>query len=219
MPRNKRIPKRGPLRISGSGQLSGALNATSAVGGFVSSRYEVDTTLIPSWGQAGQLFARWRILSLVFHFKSLKGTTTDGNMGICFLPDPQESTPTTTATAYSMESATFGHVFQNLSLKVKVKHSKWLYTRDALALDDRLEMPGDVVFWSENTAASFVPGIASVSYVVEFDQIGNSTAMPAQITSTVTTDSSNKEEEEVTPTELATALAIVKKLRRANANK
>lgn len=219
MPRNKRTPKRGPFRITGSGQLSGALSSTSAVGAFVSTRYEIDTTLVQSWGQAGQLFARWRIVSLIFHFKSLKGTTTDGNMGICFLPDPQETTPTSTASAYAMESATFGHIYQNLSLRCKVKHSKWLYTRDALALDDRLEMPGDIVYWSENCAASFTPGIASVSYVVEFDQIGNSTTLPMSVDSAQTSSSNNKEEEDLSPNELAVALTIAKKLKRANADK
>lgn len=164
--------------LRGTGQLSGQLTATSAAGSFVSTRYEVDTTLVTTWAQAGKLFARWRIRSLKFHFKSLKGTTTEGNMGICFLRDTNATTPTLTSDALSLEEATFGHVYQNLTLKVKPQHEDWLFTRDAALLDDRLEMPGDVVYWSDNTTASYIPGVATVDYVIEFDGVGNSSVYP-----------------------------------------
>ncbi len=168
-----------PYVLRGTGQLSAALTTTSGVGAYVSNRYEVDTTLVNSWAQAGQLFARWRVKSLKFHFKALRGTATEGVMGICFLRDPNATTPASTAQALSMEEAVLGHAYQNLTLTVKPKHESWLFTRDSVATtDDRLEMPGDVVYWSENWTTASIPGIATVDYVVEFDGVGNSAVYP-----------------------------------------
>jgi len=168
------------LILSGSAQLAGALTNTSAGGAFVATRYEVDTTLCPSWDQAGKLFARWRIIKLKFEFRAIKGTTTNGNMGIVFLPDTNMTTPNTTSTALSNERSAFGHIYQNVQLVVTPKHEGWLWTRDGVAsTDDRLEMPGDVVFWSENTDSAFAPGIAMMHYTVQFDDVTNSTVAPS----------------------------------------
>lgn len=165
--------------LKGEAQLSGSITATSAGGSFVSTRYEIDTPLCLSWQQAGQLFARWRVKRVTFGFRAIKGTTTDGNVGIVFLPDTNMTTPTTTANALSNERAAFGHIYQNLRLVVKPKHEGWLFTRDAVgATDDRLEMPGDIVIWTENCSSSFTPGIFMMQYEVEFDQISNSTVAP-----------------------------------------
>jgi len=214
MPRNKSKSRTRPFRLVGNGQLSGSLSNTSAAGAFVLTRYEIDTTLVQSWVQAGQLFVRWRILSLSFHFKAIKGTTTEGNAGICFLPDPNETSPGNTSQAYTMESSVYGHIYSDKTLKIKPKHNKWLYTRDAVAsTDDRLEMPGDVVYWTDNTTSAFPPGIASVSYVVEFDQVANNTVTPALQPKTVSTDNKEEETGEITPSELKVALQIIRNLR------
>ena len=222
MPRNKSSSRGSkPLRVRGVGQLSASLSSTSAVGSFVVTRYEIDTTLIQSWNQLGQTFVRWRPIMLIFHFKSLKGTSTDGNAGICYLPDTNETTPTTTTTAYSNECAVYGHVHQNLSLKLRLKHNKWLYTRDAVASsEDRLEMPGDVCYWTDNCSSAFVPGIASLSYIVEFDQVANSTVAP--LNKTVTSDgiSSKEVDDEMSPEELiAAAKQIFAQRRKLKPNK
>lgn len=164
--------------IRGKGPLNAALSSTSAVGAFVATRYEIDTTLCPSWGQLGQVFAKWRIRSLVFHFAALKSTSTEGNVGICVLPDPQETTPISSSTGLSMQFAAFGPIRNNLTLRYRPPKATWLFTRDATLLDDRLEMPGDVVYWTENTTASFAPGVPWVSYVVEFTSVTNSTVAP-----------------------------------------
>jgi len=205
--------------MCGNGQLSGSISNTSAAGNFVLTRYEIDTNLTQSWVQAGQLFVRWRIISLSFHFKAIKGTTTEGNCGICFLPDPNETSPTTTSVAYTMETSIYGHIYADKTLKVPIKHSKWLYTRDAVATtDDRLEMPGDVCYWTDNCTAAFPPGIASVSYTVEFDQVANNTVTPALQLKQVSTDSKEDETGEITPSELKIALQIIRNLR-SNRNK
>lgn len=174
----KRPRKKQGLTLVGSAQLTGALTSTSSVGAFVATRYEVDTTLVPSWQQAGQLFVRWRIKRLRFEFRGIKGTTTEGNVGIVFLPDPQMTTPNTTASALSNEKSNFGHIYANLNLVVRPKHEGWLFTRDSVLLDDRLEMPGDVVIFTDNTSASYIPGIVMLHYEVEFDEVANSTVAP-----------------------------------------
>lgn len=177
--RSKMKPQSKYFVLKGSAQLSGAITNTSAGGAFVITRYEIDTTLCLSWQQAGQLFARWRIKRLTFGFRAIKGTTTDGNVGIVFLPDTNMATPTTTANALSNERAAFGHIYQNIKLVVKPKHESWLFTRDAVAsTDDRLEMPGDVCIFTENCSAAFAPGIFYMQYEVEFDDIANSTVLP-----------------------------------------
>jgi len=179
--KSSHLRSRKGLTLSGSAQLSGALTNTSAAGAFVATRYEVDTTLCQSWQQAGQLFVKWRIIKLKFEFRPIKGTTTNGNMGIVFLPDPNMTTPGTTSAANNNEKVSFGHIYQNVQLVVTPKHSGWLFTRDGVATtDDRLEMPGDVVFWSDNTDAAFAPGIAMMHYTVQFDEVANSTVAPAK---------------------------------------
>lgn len=169
--------------LRGNAQLSGAVTNTSAAGAFVITRYEVDTLLCLSWQQAGQLFARWRVKRLKFEFRAIKGMTTDGNVGIVFLPDTNMTTPTTTANALSNEKSAFGHIFQNVQLTVRPKHEGWLFTRDAVAsTDDRLEMPGDVCIFTENCSSAFAPGIFMMHYEVEFDQVSNSVVAPEYVT-------------------------------------
>ena len=164
--------------IRGKAQLSASLTATSAGGAFVATRFEVDTTLCTSWTQLGQSFTKWKLKSLTFHFATLKGSTIEGTVGICFLTDPMQTTPNTASSAMNMQYSKLANVHQNISLRVKPAN-KWYFTRDIAAnTDDRLEMPGDVVFFTENTTAAYVPGLPWVSYVVEFASITNATVSP-----------------------------------------
>lgn len=161
------------VKIKGRGQLSSALTTTSAVGAYVSTRFEIDTTLCTAWTNPGTSFARWRIKEINFHFCAYKPTTTEGLIGIMILDDPQQTTPSNTANALSVRQSKVGKIYDSLTLRYTPRHQNWLFTRDALTLDDRLEMPGDVVYFSDLTTASYIPGIAWMDYVVEFDEIIN----------------------------------------------
>lgn len=180
----RRLKKNLVCCIDGKGQASGSLSTTSSGGSFVVTRYEVDTTMLASWQQLGQVFSKWRLKKLRVVYVPIKGVTTEGNFGICFLPDPNETTPTSTSTALGMEFSKIGSIRNIVSLNIPIKHNRWLFTRDAVGTtDDRLEMPGDIVCWTENTVAAFVPGVLMIEYIVEFDQIANSTVTPAQVKS------------------------------------
>lgn len=166
------------LTIRGKAQLAGTLTNTSAGGAFVLTRFEVDTTLCTSWLQLGQSFAKWKLKSLTFHFTTLKATTVEGTAGICFLTDPLETSPTSASSAMNMQYSRMGNIHQNISLRVKPVN-KWFFTRDiAATTDDRLEMPGDVVYFTENTTAAYTPGLPWVSYVVEFSSVTNAVVTP-----------------------------------------
>jgi len=165
--------------IRGKGPLTGSLTNTSAGGAFVLTRFEIDTNLSTSWIQLGQTFTRWRIKSLTFHFATLKGSTTEGTVGICVLTDPLETSPGTTSTALGMQYSKIGNIHQNLSLRFKPLNKGWMFTRDVVGTtDDRLEMPGDVVYFTENTTAAYIPGVPWVTYCVEFCSVANSTVAP-----------------------------------------
>jgi len=209
------------FRVRGKGPLNAALSNTSAGGAFVATRFEIDTTLCNSWQQLGQSFLKWRINKLIFHFTTLKSTTTEGNVGIMILEDTNETTPTSTSTALGARLSRLACIHQNVTLVYK-PNSGWLFTRDAVAsTDDRLEMPGDVVFWTENTAAAFVPGVPWVEYDIEFKDVANSTIAPMLIpkpTKSLTDKSSqclevsnnNNEEPEFDRSELDQVKAMVK---------
>jgi len=175
----KRGGKSRAITLRGKGPLNAALTATNAGGAFVATRFEIDTTLTPSWDQLGKTFTKWRVKSLTFHFATLKSTTTEGTVGICVLTDPLETTPGTTSSALSMQYSKIANIHQSVSLRYKPVTKSWMFTRDiAGTTDDRIEMPGDVVFFTENTAAVYVPGVPWVTYVVEFCSVANSTVAP-----------------------------------------
>ena len=165
--------------MRGKGPLNAALTVTNAGGAYVATRYEIDSTLSVSWQQLGQAFTRWRIKSLTFHFSTLKSTSTEGNVGICVLTDPNEVTPSTTSSALGMQYSKFGPIRNNLSIRYRPPVSSWLFTRDAVgSTEDRIEMPGDVVYWTENTTASYVPGVPWVTYDLEFCSVSNAVVTP-----------------------------------------
>lgn len=182
--------------IVGKGQASGALTSTSVGGSFVATRYEIDTTLCDTWTQLGKTFTKWRLNKLRLSYIPIKGTTTEGTIGICFLPDPNETTPTSSVSALGMRTAKLGSIRDVVSLDIRPKSNRWLFTRDSVSsTEDRLEMPGDFVVWTENTAASYIPGIIMMSYIVEFDQVSNSVVTPAQVSVTMAHNKSSESED------------------------
>ena len=173
------MPRRNIEVISGHGQLNSSLTTTSAGGAFVVTRFEIDTTLVGAWTTLGQSFAKWRVRSIHFHFTGIKGSTTDGLVGICILDDPNMTSPNTTVTALANRQAVLGKVHEHISLMYRPKHTPWLFTRDTVAsTEDRLEMPGDVCYFTSDTSSAFTPGIAWCDFVVEFTELTNSTVAP-----------------------------------------
>jgi len=171
MPKNKKSKSH---QLSGTAVLSGVLSNSSASGLFVVTRYEINSSLCDSWNQLSDTFARWKVNKLDFKFVPIQGMTTPGTAGMAILEDTDSASPSTTPQAMNCRCATLGTVREPLWLKYRPKHSNWLWTRDAVAYtQDRLEMPGDFIFWSENTSSAFVPGIVELKYSVEFDSIIN----------------------------------------------
>lgn len=164
--------------FKGKAPLNASLTNTSAAGAFVQTVFQIDTTLCPDWTTWGQTFVNWRIKHITFHFEPIKGTTTEGTFGIAIMDDPNGTNPTSTSTALGCRLATFGHVYDKLKLKFMPVNKKMLYTRDPSGTDDRLEMPGKVVFWSENTSSAFVPGVPWMEFSLEFEGVTNSTVSP-----------------------------------------
>lgn len=165
--------------FTGKSQLNSSLTATNAAGSFVLNRFEIDTTLCVDWTAWGQTFSRWRVKHIDFHFVPIKGFTTEGIMGISILDDPLQTSPSSAQTATALRCTTNGHVFDKLKLRFKPVRKAWMFTRDVSGTtDDRIEMPGDVVYWSENCSSSFVPGIAWMEYSIEFQGVTNPTVAP-----------------------------------------
>lgn len=168
-----------PQPFKGKSQLNSSLTATNAGGAFVVNRFEIDTTLCADWTTWGQTFSRWKVKHIDFHFVPIKGSATEGIFGISVLDDPLQTTPTSAQTATALRCTTNGHVYDKLKLRFKPLRKGWMFTRDVTGTtDDRLEMPGDVCFWSENCSAGFVPGIAWMEYSIEFDGVTNSSVAP-----------------------------------------
>lgn len=168
-----------PQPFKGKSQLNSSLTATNSGGLFVANRFEIDTTLCNDWTAWGQTFSRWKVKHIDFHFVPIRGSATEGIFGISVLDDPLQTTPASAQQATALRCTTNGHVYDKLKLRFKPVRKGWMYTRDVTGTtDDRLEMPGDVVFWSENCSATFVPGIAWMEYSIEFDGVTNANVAP-----------------------------------------
>lgn len=182
MPKGK-SSKHSIVVVVGKGNVNSSLTNASAAGGFVVTRFEIDTPLCLSWDQLGKTFSMWRLKSLKIHFTPIVGTTTVGLVGMAIITDPNGTTPGTTAQALSLETSSINTIYRDQAIKYKpVDGLKWKYTRDAVAsTEDRLEMYGDFIIWSDNTAVAQIPGVVWLEYSVEFLHVGNSTVLPSPV--------------------------------------
>lgn len=163
-----------PTKIKGRGQVATSLTATNSGGAYVGTSMPIDTNLCTAWVNPGTSFSRWKVREIQFKFEPSQGTTTVGNCGIMVLDDPNQALPSSTANALSTRCATYGPIRNPLILRYTPCHNRWLFTRNAVSTtNDRFELPGRLVFWTDNTSASFSPGVLYMVYVVEFDDIMN----------------------------------------------
>jgi len=167
--------------IKGRAQLGSALTQTSAAGAFVIARVQFDSSVGSTIDQLSSIFAKWRLLKLKLHFCSSRPTTDVGIFGMAILEDVDSVTPTTTSSAMNMRVSCMDHVWRSQTLNFKPLKEGWLFTRD-LASDDRLEMPCDMLFFSELTTAQFYPGIIWYEYHIEWCELANSIVLPQAIT-------------------------------------
>lgn len=152
---------------------------TSAVGAAVIDRYEIDTTLNGVWTQLGSLFQQWRIKNLEFRFVRIQGSSTVGAMAMAILEDPDSSSPTSIVDVVNCRVAkmwTYSNAEEYTSLRYvpQGRGASWLYTKDNVTNDDRLEMPGDLILMSSNFTSSVSPGLLYMHYEVEFMGLTNS---------------------------------------------
>lgn len=167
--------------VRGKGQITTALSTTSAAAGFVITRVNITTEGFNSLIQLGTVFAKWKLLRMSFHFVPIKPTSTEGTVGIAYLPDVVATIPSSTTTALSQKFSTYGPIWKPLTLRARTQHQGWSYTRENAAYDDRLEAFGSVVLWTDLTAAAYIPGVLYMQYVAMFDDVGNSTILPSQV--------------------------------------
>lgn len=168
-------------RVKGHAQLGISLSSTSSVGTFVIDRVEFDASVGTTIGQLSQVFARWRLVRLKMKFVSNRSSTDVGRFGMAVLEDVESATPPTNSAALGMRVSTQDHIYKSQMLSFKPLKEGWLFTRDTGSLEDRLQMPCDLLFFSEgcNTAAS--PGIILYQYEIEFCEIANSSVLPQQV--------------------------------------
>ena len=165
----------------GHGPINFSLTTGSGIGAFVSDRGEVDSTLSLSLQQMGRTYVYWKILSMSFHFVPLKGANTDGNLGMCVLPDPLGTSPASTSTGDANEFSVYGPIHERMTLRYTPPLKKFLFTRDQGGTsDDRTDMFGVFVVWSENCTTAFIPGTIVIKYKCLFKSISNSSVIPAQ---------------------------------------
>lgn len=167
--------------VRGRAQLGAALTNTSNVGNFVIDRIEFDNTVGATIDQLSKVFARWRLKKLKLHFASMRPTSDVGLFGMAILEDPDSTTPGTQSAAMGMRVSCVSHLWQSQSLSFKPLKEGWLFTRDTIGNDDRLQMPCDLLFFSANCTASVTPGVIWYEYHIEWCEIANSTVLPQSI--------------------------------------
>lgn len=137
---------------------------------------------------------------ITIHLDTIKGTNTDGQLGICVLTDVNATTPTASSSCLSQAFAKFGKVGVNQSLRFKPPLKKWLFTRDtAASTEDRLEMFGDIIIWSENCTSSFIPATPWIDYDVEFKTVSNETVQPVNKPSKLDNNNNNDDSSDEDP--------------------
>ncbi len=184
MPKGKRKNNGIVHTVRGHAQCSGAIANTNAGGLFQLTKYQVDTTLCTVWTTLGQTFAKWRIRKLKFTYIPIKGSTTEGVLGILYLPDPNSTAPTTIATCLTAQDSVMDSIWHKMSLDVKTLIREWLFTRDGVATtDDRLELFGNAYVFSESTTASYVPGYLMMSFEIDWMDMANATVLPSPVPS------------------------------------
>lgn len=168
-------------RVKGHAQLGISLSNTSNVGSFVIDRVEFDASVGTTIGQLSQIFARWRLVRLKLKFVSNRSSTDVGRFGMAVLEDVESVTPATNAIALGMRVTTEDHIWKSSMLSFKPLKEGWLFTRDTGSLEDRLQMPCDLLFFSEGCNTSASPGIVLFQYEIEFCEIANSSVLPQQV--------------------------------------
>jgi hypothetical protein len=161
------------LSVKGKGLLS-AVSTTSASGLFVSTRYEIDSTLIAAWSGISSSFEKWRVLKLTFEYVPIQPTSKTGVALMSVLEDVDDTTPSTVTTLMSQRVCTITQLYEKASITYVPKYVPWLYCRDSAALDDRWEMPADFIFATNDTTENLFPGYVVLHYHVEFDLVVSS---------------------------------------------
>ena len=200
----------------------GVPSNTSAVGASVVTRYEIDTSLCAVWAQFGNLFQQWRIKDLQFHFSRIQGIDVPGSCVMAVIEDPDSSSPVTLSDALDQRVSklfTYGNAKERVTLMYRPvgRSSKWLYTKDNVTNDDRLEMPCDFIFLSRDFTASVSPGLLSVTYEIEFTGLTNSVIASPSPTS-IKENSSETEAKARIKQQLQTLMHEYKKLDQGNSS-
>lgn len=151
-----------------TGQIGTSMTASNSSGLYVGTRIEVDTDFCARTVLLGSFFEQWKVNWLELEYRPLYGTTTVGQTGHCMLKDPTDASPGSAQAAGDLaQSPTPAHVFSKLNKRYNPGKG-WLYCKDSGTSDDRFEMPGDVVFWTENTAVSQIMGTLHFTMSVSF---------------------------------------------------
>jgi len=150
--------------------------STSNVGAFVLDTYDIDSTLLSSVNSLASVYEKWRVISLRFTYCPNISSTSTGTVYMACTDDPDESSPTTDATIMNLRVAGAGVIWKGFSIYYKpIRSLPWLYTKDQVTSDDRLEMPGVFLLATSSASATISPGRVIVKYTVEFTGIANTT--------------------------------------------
>lgn len=170
-------------RIKGNFLLE--VSAVNSGGLFVLNRFEIDTTLCSTWTSLGQIFQRWKIHSLTIRYVPAAAFTFTGLGYLAIAEDPEADTPVSAIDMMGQRCSAAGGLREPFRLHWRPRREFWLFTRDLLAQDDRLEMPGDLLFASDSSTNNLPPGKLVVHYDVSFDLITNSAVSLSKHVSTV----------------------------------
>lgn len=151
-----------------SGQIGTSMTASNAAGAFVGTRIEVDTDFCAKTVILGAVFEQWNLHWLELKYRPEFGSTTVGETGHCMLKDPADTVPSSGSACSDLsQSPAPVHVYEKCTQRYNPGKG-WLYCKDSGVSDDRLEMPGDVVFWNEGCAAAQVMGTLHYKMSISF---------------------------------------------------
>lgn len=148
--------------------------APSASGAWVGTRIEIDTDLLSKWQTMGGLYQYWRIRSLAFKYIPTVGTQNIGTLTACMIEDPYTGTipvdPANESEVITQRVSKIGTIRDHMTLHWKPEGpaNKWLFTRDLINSDDRLEMPGDFFYATSNCTLGLIPGRWILNYWLQF---------------------------------------------------
>ncbi len=182
--RNNRRPRRRSPRNNGSraatvidrarAELS-SIGTTSASGLFAYTAFLFSTSLNTRWAALANLYQRWRIKWMKFHYRGQVSTTYNGRVAMGVNEDADGANPTSFAQLMEVRCAAQCQGWSSMNLTYRPSRETWLWTADLSLNEDRLEYPGFLMVATGSFTSAVVPGYIWYEYEVEFSNPCNST--------------------------------------------